>query len=113
MGSNFRRLTAYRLASELADDVHRPVGSFPALDQRTLGVQLIRAADSVGANIAESTGRWHVNDKRRLLLIARGSLLEAEHWLVRGEARGLIDPGTSDRVQEIARALNGLIRRPS
>ncbi len=75
MGSNFRQLAGYRLAVELGDDVHRMAGGFPQLEQWTLGVQLIRAADSVGANIAESTGRWHEPDKRRLLLIARGSLL--------------------------------------
>jgi four helix bundle protein len=102
MGSNFRVLAAYRLAAELADDVHRIVGGFPPIDQWTLGVQLIRAVDSVGANIAESTGRWRTPDRRRLLLIARGSLLETEHWLIRGEARGLIEAGTSDRIQEIA-----------
>jgi four helix bundle protein len=73
-------------------------------------MQLVRAADSVGANIAESSGRWHPADKRRLLVIARGSLYEAEHWLERAEARSLSAPRT-DRLRELAWALSALISK--
>ena len=65
----------------------------------------------MAANIAEATGRWHVNDRRRFLYIARGSLHEAEHWILAAEEQALLPPGTSSRVDEIARLLNGLIRR--
>jgi four helix bundle protein len=74
-------------------------------------MQLVRAADSIGANIAEATGRWHPADKRRLFIIARGSLYETEHWLLRAEKRGLARP-RSERLDDLARALNGLIKRP-
>ena len=85
-------------------------GSF---ERWTIGLQLIRAADSIGANIAEASGRWHVADSRRLLFIARGSLYETEHWLLRAEARELLSQGDlRERLDEIGRALNGLIRRP-
>jgi four helix bundle protein len=73
----------------------------------------MRAADSVGANIAEAAGRWHTADKRRLLMIARGSLNELEHWILTAERSGLLTPGTVERVDPVARALNGLIRRPN
>ena len=76
----------------------------------SVGLQLVRAIDSVGANIAESSGRWHRGEKRQLLIIARGSLYETEHWLGRAEARGLIDGQFASQVEEIARALNGLIK---
>ena len=46
------------------------------------------------------------------LIIARGSLHETEHWLVRAEARGPLPRGISKRVDEVARALNGLIKSP-
>ena len=51
---------------------------------------------------------------RRLLWVARGSLRETEHWILRAEERGLLEPGTAARIDEIARPLNGLIqkRRP-
>jgi hypothetical protein len=46
-------------------------------------------------------------------VIARGSLFETEHWLARPEARGLLTPDYSARLDEIARALAGLIRKPA
>jgi four helix bundle protein len=75
-------------------------------------MQLVRAADSVGANIAEAMGRWSVPDRRRLLFVARGSLHETEHWISVAETRGLLPAGTATQVDEISRALNGLIRQP-
>ena len=79
----------------------------------SVGLQLIRSADSVGANIAEAAGRWTAADKRRFLLIARGSLYETEHWIDRARVRGLIRTDESDRLAEIARALNGMIKTPA
>jgi four helix bundle protein len=55
MASNFRRLAAYELAVALAHELHAAVESWPLLDRKTVGEQLIRSATSVGANIAGST----------------------------------------------------------
>ena len=113
MGSEFRRLRVYRLAVEVADDMHSVATRWGSFDRWSLGVQLVRATDSVGANIAEAMGRWHGPDRRRFLFIARGSLYEAEHWMLRAEARGLLEPGTNNRLGEVGKALNGLIRKPT
>jgi four helix bundle protein len=113
VASDFRDLVAYRLDVEVADDLHRLAAGWSAFDRWSLGVQLVRAVDSVGANIAEAMGRWHVADRRRLLFIARGSLYEAEHWMLRAESRGLLEPGANDRLGEVGRALNGLIKTPT
>lgn len=110
--SNFHDLQVYKLAVALADDLYSRVACWPLLARESFGAQLVRAADSVGANIAESAGRGHEADKRRFLFIARGSLYEAEHWIGRAERRGLLELGTSARAEEIARALNGLIKKP-
>jgi four helix bundle protein len=104
-------LVAYRRACEVADEVHSFVARWSSFDRWTVGQQLVRALDSVGANIAEASGRWHPPDRRRLLLIARGSLYETEHWVLRAQARGLPLPETNDRLGEVARALSGLISR--
>jgi four helix bundle protein len=111
VASNFRSLIAYRRAVELAHEVHSAVEHWPLLDRRTTGPQLIRAITSVGANIAEASGRWHENDRRQLLFIARGSLREAEHWIAYSEERGLLERGMSDRIDAIAGPLNGLINK--
>jgi len=70
----------------------------------------VRAADSVGANIAEARGRWHRPDQRRLLYVARGSLHELEHWAELALERGLLPAETSRAIPELARTLNGLIK---
>ncbi len=73
---------------------------------------MIRAADSVGANIAEAHGRDSFADRRRQLYVARGSAFELEHWLELAAARGLSCPETAkSEAQAISRMLNGLARR--
>jgi four helix bundle protein len=113
VASKFRDLTAYRLAVELADDIHEAVASWPSFARWTVGLQLVRAADSVGANIAESSGRWHEADKRRLLIVARGSLYETEHWLLRAGARSLPTTETDEKLGELMRTISGLIKTPT
>ncbi len=110
MRSEFRELHAYKLPVAIADDLHAAISAWSSFDRWSLGVQLMRAIDSVGANIAEGAGRWHRQDQRRFVFMARGSLYEAEHWLARAQARRLLDESWSERLAEAARALSGLVR---
>ena len=82
MSSGFFQLRVYQFAVALSDEIYESVGHWPLLARTSMGSQLIRSADSVGANIAEAVGRWSEADKRRLLLVARGSLYETERWMV-------------------------------
>lgn len=109
--SPFRGLVAYERAVRLADELYAEVVRWPRFERWSIGLQTVRAADSVGANIAEASGRWHRPDQRRLLLVARGSLYELEHWLTRAHARGLTPHDHAEDLAQTARALNGLIRR--
>jgi four helix bundle protein len=111
MHSDFRNLVAYQRATAVAHRLHRAIETWPAFDRWTLGTQLVRAADSIGANIAEAEGRWHPRDKRRLLLIARGSVYESEHWITYAAERDLLPANSADALDEVVRALNGLIKR--
>jgi four helix bundle protein len=106
---DFKKLRAYQLAREVARSVRAPTLRWSYLDQQTVGVQLIRAADSVGANIAEAMGRWHRGDQRRLLYIARGSLRETEHWILVAQERGLLPLEIALPLDELGRTLGGLI----
>lgn len=73
---------------------------------------MVRAADSVGANISEAYGRWSYADRARMVFIARGSACELEHWLARAEQRGLLTPnGSREEASEVGRMLNGLAAR--
>lgn len=51
---------------------------------------MVDAADGVGSNIAEGTGRGSLLDNRRFVKIARGSLYETKHWLRRAYKRRLL-----------------------
>ncbi len=88
--TTFQNLKVYRLAERLADEVWQLVIRWDSFPQHTVGAQLVRAADSIGANIAEGTGRRSFNDNRRFVRIARGSLYETHHWLRRSFRRDLL-----------------------
>ncbi len=86
----FQDLKVYRIAEELSDTLWKAVLAWPPLARDTVGKQLIRAVDSIGANIAEGCGRHSANDNRRFVRIARGSMLETQHWLRRAYQRQLL-----------------------
>ena len=111
MASEFRNLVAYRLAAALADELHDAIARWSSFDRWSTGIQLARSAESIGANIAEASGRWHGPDKRRFLLIARGSLYETEHFMERAKSRGLLAAESTDRLVELSRALNCLVKK--
>ena len=66
---------------------------------------MINAADSVGANIAEGTGRGSVAENRRFAKIARGSLFEVKHWLRRAYKRKLLRKTEVTKFQELIEEL--------
>jgi four helix bundle protein len=88
--TNNENLEIYKLAEHLADQIWDIVWEWKSLAQDTVGKQIIRSADSIGANIAEGSGRGSDQDYRRFLRIARGSLNETRHWLRRAYKRKLL-----------------------
>jgi four helix bundle protein len=102
------------MAEQLADDVWDIVATWQALARDTVGQQIVRSADSIGANIAEGTGRGTALDNRRFVRMARGSLYETKHWLRRAYRRNLLNGEQVERlkqtVDELTRTLNGYLR---
>ncbi|NES22215.1 MAG: four helix bundle protein [Symploca sp. SIO3E6] len=86
----FQDLVVYQLSERLADEIWKIVNDWSPLAQNTVGRQIIRSADSIGANIAEGVGRGSFQDNRRFVRIARGSLNETQHWLRRADCRNLL-----------------------
>ena len=116
----FQELAVYKLAEELADAVWAVVSGWNNLARDTVGKQVVRAADSVGANIAEGSGRHSRQDNRRFVRIARGSLLETQHWLRRAFSRNLLTAeqtatlrGLADRLAPTLNAYLRSIDRPA
>ena len=110
----FENLHVYRLAERIADQVWYIALSWDWLARDTLGKQLIRAADSIGANIAEGTGRGTNKDNRRFVRVARGSLYETRHWLRRAYSRRLLSDGQvaelKPLIDELSPRLNAYLR---
>jgi four helix bundle protein len=94
----FEKLEVYRLSETLADRIWALVSSWRQLARDTVGKQIVRSADSIGANIAEGTGRGTYVDNRRFVRMARASLYETHHWLRRAFRRQLL---TSDEIAKL------------
>jgi len=86
----FENLRVYRLSENLADAIWDLVIEWPNFAKFGLGKQLVRSADSIGANISEGVGRGTYQDNRRFVRFARGSLNETHHWLRRAYNRKLL-----------------------
>jgi four helix bundle protein len=107
----FEDLEVYALAARLSDDLRRAVRHWDSVDLWSVGIQMIRAADAIGADIAESYGRGTRPDQARFLFMARGSAFELQHWVARAIARDLAcPPDAQETAARIGRMLNGLIR---
>jgi len=103
--TNFETLHIYRLSEVLADKVWRIVLNWNWFAKNTVGIQIVKAADSVGANIAEGSGRGSNPEYKRFLKISRGSLYETRHWLRRAFARRLL---TQQQVADLVPIINEL-----
>ncbi len=86
----FENLRVYQLPEELADRIWEVVGRWDRFARNTVGGQIVRAADSIGANIAEGAGRGSFRNNKPFVRIARGSLNETQHLLRRAYQRQLL-----------------------
>jgi four helix bundle protein len=99
--TNFENLRVYKLSEELADEIWKIVSRWDAFAKDTVGKQIVRSADSIGANIAEGTGRHNFQDNRRFVKIARGSLNETQHFLRRAFKRSLLTPADVKKLKPV------------
>ncbi len=110
MATSMEDLRVLRTAEEIADSVWEHVIQWDGFAKDTVGKQLARAADSIGANIAEAFGRFHFGQKVEFLYYARGSLFEAKYWVNRAAQRRLFLSNTVEelnaRLTDLARQLN-------
>ncbi|MBV6402446.1 MAG: hypothetical protein CNIPEHKO_02758 [Anaerolineales bacterium] len=110
MPTSLEDVRVLKSVEEVADAIYKIASRWDEFAKDVVGKQISRAADSIGANIAESFGRYHFGEKIQFLYYARGSLFETKYWLNRSSARELMSVADSKnyaaKLTDIARQLN-------
>lgn len=83
-------LRVYQLSMSLAEKIWPIVIKWDYFAQDTLGKQLTRSVDSIGANLSEGFGRYFYKEERQFCYYSRGSLYETKTWLTKAYNRKLI-----------------------
>jgi four helix bundle protein len=90
MSNHLEDLGIYNLSESFSDEIWFVVLEWDYFAKDTLGKQLVRAADSIGANIAEGYGRYHFKENKNFCYCSRGSLIETKSWITKAKTRRLI-----------------------
>ena len=108
---SFEELECYQKARALRIELARLARSLPNDERYRLADQILRAARSITANIAEGFGRHHHPENLQFCRQARGSLTECLDHLNVALDEEFIDrqsyAGQRSRLEEAGRVLNG------
>ncbi len=83
-----RDLQVWQMSMDLAQGIYRLTAQFPKQEEYRITSQLIRAAISIPANIAEGNARGTRKDYAHFVSIARGSTAELETLLLLAQRAG-------------------------
>lgn len=92
----------YNLAMDLGEEVYNIVIEWDYFQKDTIGKQLVRAADSIAANLSEGLGRYHYKERKNFSYYSRGSLFETQTWVTKAKNRNLI---SQDKFNEFIKAI--------
>lgn len=110
MPTSMEDVRVLKSVEQIADAIYKTASIWDDFAKDVVGKQISRAADSIGANIAESFGRYHFGEKIQFLYYARGSLFETKYWLNRTSARELMSNADAKnyatKLTDVARQLN-------
>lgn len=99
-GLKLEDLNVYKVSMEIGEIVWRIVSGWAYFDKKTLGAQMVDAADSIGLNIAEGYGRFHFKENKNFCYYSRGSAKETWCALQKASARNLIKPEDIDLLRD-------------
>jgi len=107
-------LQVYQLSMELGDKIWEIVINWDYFLKDTIGKQLVRAADSVAANLSEGFGRFFYKENKQFCYYSRGSSFETKTWLAKVKNRKLISEDMfeifSKDIDLIGKKLNSYIK---
>lgn len=111
---NLEDLELYQLAETFSNEIWFLVSEWDYFAKDTIGKQIVRSADSIGANIPEGYGRYHYKENRNFCFFSRGSILETKGWLRKAKERNLISEERFnmlfEKLQIIHLKLNGYLK---
>lgn len=110
----FENLKCWQLAYELKKRIKNEVViNFPSNEKYELRSQLVRAARSATANIAEGWGRFHYLDSNKFYYNSRGSISEILDHIIEARDEEYISEEVYLKVRsmiiETLKVLNGFI----
>jgi four helix bundle protein len=112
---DFKDLRVWSKAHAMTIGIYKTTKDFPREELFGITSQMRRAASSIGANIAEGTGRRSDGQLTRYLHIARGSAAELEYHLLLARDLDLLSTVKFDllngQVDEVQRMLTSLIQQ--
>ena len=102
MDYTLETLEVYQMAEVFSDEIWFIVDGRSNFRKDTIGKQIVRAADSISANIAEGYGRYYYKESKQFYFYARGSIQETKSWLSKCKRRKIIDSKKCDLLSEDA-----------
>jgi four helix bundle protein len=113
--TNYKQLDVWARAMDVAEAVYEAVKQMPKQEEYRLTAQMIRAAISVPANIAEGNLRATRKDYAHFISIAQGSAAELETLLLLAQRTRLLSENAVapllDMIEQVGRMLNRLHAR--
>src|SRR6478752_7261348 len=104
----------YNRAMDVGEKIWDAVAKWNCFEKDTIGKQLVRAVDSIAANLSEGLGRYHYKEIKNFSYYSRGSLFETKTWLTKANSRNLIDKDFFNQLtldlNEIGKMINGYIK---
>ena len=114
MEYTLEKLEVYQLSEAFSDMIWDLVSAWDYFKKDTIGKQLVRAADSISANIAEGYGRYYYKESKQFFYYSRGSLQETKSWLTKCKRRNIIEISKVEELineaEKILAKLNGYIK---
>ncbi len=106
-------LEIYQEAIKIADEIWNLVSKWEYFPKDTIGKQIVKSSDSIGANISESYGRYFHKENLQFCYYSRGSLFETKTWLLKSFNRDLISEESysdlNNKLISLKKKLNGYI----
>jgi four helix bundle protein len=108
MNKSINDLEIYREAMRIGEVIWDLVADWPFFAKDTVGRQVVRAADSIAANLSEGYGRYHFKENQKFCYYSRGSAQETQTWIEKSVRRNLIP---DDAARDLYRDLDTFIKR--